>query len=197
MLIEPLSLSCVHADTDLQKGLILRNEKVFQHNSLIRTRQAASEGEHAVQMNIIHSTGSKDFCPAKGGCTSACSHTAKRTTLFICGSCFSSIKQVAEAVLSLVLACSSALEGIFCWCGASCVQEKAARNGFAHPGEDKASERPKCGLPVPDGSRKKDGGSPFFCRLGLIFQVLCRKRLVHVVPYQWLSKHTICSHFLE
>lgn len=35
-------------------------------NSLIRTRQALSE-EHAVQMNIIVSTESEDFCPAKGG----------------------------------------------------------------------------------------------------------------------------------
>lgn len=143
MLIEPLSFSCIHADTDLQKGLILRNEKVFQHNSLIRTsktRQAANEGEHAVQMNIIQSTGSKDFCPAKGGCNSACSHIPKRTTLLTCGSCLFSIKKVAEAVLSLVLACSSALKGILCWCGASCIQGKAARTEFAHPGEDKASE---------------------------------------------------------
>lgn len=36
-------------------------------NSLIKTRQALSEGEHADQMNVILSTESKDFCPAKGG----------------------------------------------------------------------------------------------------------------------------------
>lgn len=36
-LIEPLSYSCIHADTDLQKGWIHRNEKMVQQSDQDKT----------------------------------------------------------------------------------------------------------------------------------------------------------------
>lgn len=40
-------------------------------------------------------------------------------------------------------------------------------------------------------------GSPFFCRMGLIFHIHCRKLLMPMVPYQQSSKHSICPKYLR
>lgn len=72
VLMESLSYSCICADTDLEKGWIHRSEKRVQQleqSVSLCKRQSQSEGEHAVQMNILLSRNleNQDFCPAKGG----------------------------------------------------------------------------------------------------------------------------------
>lgn len=103
VLMESLSYSCICADTDLQKGWIHRSEKRVQQpeqSVSLCKRQSQSEGEHAVQMNILLSRNleNQDFCPAKGGDVArvqAQSHegnlVTKKKALFTHGSCLSNI----------------------------------------------------------------------------------------------------------